>query len=80
MFLMKTPDDLVIYPKLQRNISNGVSFKCNGYSFSDLRAAVNTIKSADLSSLSSYISINNITNDKEQLITYYEYRTEQVGT
>ena len=56
------------------------NFRSNvtGYSFSDLRAAVNTIKSADLSSLSSYITINNITNDKEQLITYYEYRIEQL--
>ena len=75
----ETLDDLDLYiQKLQRNDMTNFRSNVTGYSFSDLRAAVNTIKSADLSSLSSYITINNITNDKEQLITYYEYRIEQL--
>lgn len=47
-----------------------------GYTFSDLSAAIKTIQNMDLDSLSSYISLNNITKDKEALITYYQYRID----
>ena len=32
----------------------------------------------NLDSLSSYIVINNVTNDKELLLTYYKYRIEEL--
>lgn len=74
-----TLDELDLYiQKLQRNDTTNFRSNVTGYSFDDLRATISTIKSADLSSLSSYITINNVTNDKEQLITYYEYRIEQL--
>ena len=54
----ETLDDLDLYiQKLQRNDMTNFRSNVTGYSFSDLRAAVNTIKSADLSSLSSYIDV-----------------------
>lgn len=75
----ETLDDLDLYIKeLQRNDNTNFRSNVTGYSFNDLRATIDTIKSADLSSLSSFITINNITNDKEHLITYYEYRIEQL--
>ncbi len=49
-----------------------------GYSFSDLVAAIETIRAEDLDWISSYISVNNVTKDKEQLLTYYEYRIESL--
>ena len=49
-----------------------------GYSFEDLKITIETVKTVDLYSLSSYVSINNITNDKKYLLTYYEYEIEQL--
>lgn len=50
----------------------------SGYSFDDIRTSIETIKNIDLYSLSSYITINNITNDKKYLLTYYEYKVEEL--
>lgn len=47
-----------------------------GYSFSDLVAALTTLRTEDLDWLSSYITVNNVTKDKETLLTYYEYRIQ----
>lgn len=49
-----------------------------GYSFGDLSATIQTLRTADLDSLSSYVIINNVTNDKSLLMTYYEYKIEQL--
>ncbi len=49
-----------------------------GYSFEDLSSTIETIKGADLDSLSSYVIINNVTNDKKLLLTYYEYKIDQL--
>jgi len=49
-----------------------------GYSFEDLSAIIQTLRIADLSSLSSYVIINNVTNDKSLLMTYYKYKIEQL--
>ena len=49
-----------------------------GYTFNDLYQATTTIESIDLDRISSYISINNITKDKETSIAYYEYRIESL--
>lgn len=57
------------------------SFRSNetGYSFSDLKTTIDTLKNAELDSLSSYIVINNVTNNKELLLTYYKYRIEELS-
>ena len=49
-----------------------------GYTFNDLYQAATTIESIDLDRISSYISVNNITNDKEASIAYYDYRIENL--
>lgn len=49
-----------------------------GYSFEDLSNTIETIQSADLDSLSSYVTINNVTNDKEVLLNYYTYKIESL--
>lgn len=45
-----------------------------GYTFADLYEAVNTISGIDLDKISSYITVNNLTKDKEEALAYYEYR------
>ncbi len=75
-----------IYDELDRYIINlqnyddSVGFRSNetGYSFSDIRRSVRVLRGSDLDALSSYITINNISKDMDQLITYYEYRIEQL--
>lgn len=59
---------------------DGTNFRSvkTGYSFTDLAAALETIRSEDLDWISSYISVNNVTKDKEQLLTYYEYRIQSL--
>jgi len=47
-----------------------------GYTFADLAEAINTIQEMDLDLLSSYVTVNNVTRDKDTLITYYQYRIE----
>ena len=47
-----------------------------GYSFSDLVSAVSTIQEEDVQWLNSYVSYNNITKDKDNLIDYYQYKIE----
>lgn len=49
-----------------------------GYTFSDLSEAIKTIKDIDLDIISSYITINNVTKDKDALINYYDYRIERL--
>ncbi|MDE5764757.1 MAG: lipopolysaccharide biosynthesis protein [Ruminococcus sp.] len=45
-----------------------------GYTFSDLYEAINTVETIDLDKLSSYITVNNLTKDKDASLAYYEYR------
>ena len=49
-----------------------------GYSFNDLLLTINTIQDSDLDSISSYIIVNNVTNNKELLISYYEYKVDEL--
>lgn len=72
-------DDLDIYTRNLQAIDT-TDFRSNttGYSFSDIRRNVELIRTADLDTLSSYITINNVTNDSDQLITYYNYKIEEL--
>ncbi|MBR6107697.1 MAG: lipopolysaccharide biosynthesis protein [Oscillospiraceae bacterium] len=49
-----------------------------GYTFADLRDTINTVSDLDLDLISSYISVNNVTKDKERVQAYYEYRIENL--
>ncbi len=62
------------------NQSNAEDFRSSslGYSFSDLSSSVSTLQSVDLSNLSSYVISNNITKNKSDLVSYYEYRIEEL--
>lgn len=50
-----------------------------GYTFADLYEAVNTINSIDLDKISSYITVNNLTKDKDISLAYYEYRIKALS-
>ncbi|MDE7094406.1 MAG: lipopolysaccharide biosynthesis protein, partial [Oscillospiraceae bacterium] len=47
-----------------------------GYSFSDLSESIDTIQNVDLDLISSYVTVNNVTKDKDTQIDYYNYRIE----
>ena len=49
-----------------------------GYSFSDLSEYANNVSSVDLDRISSYISVNNVTKNKEATLAYYDYRIENL--
>lgn len=50
--------------------------KETGYSFSDLVGAIDVIRSEDLQWLDAYITSNNMTKDKDNLIDYYRYKIQ----
>ncbi|WP_028519776.1 hypothetical protein [Ruminococcus flavefaciens] len=50
-----------------------------GYSFKDLSEYAKTISSIDLDRISSYISVNNVTKDKDAALSYYDYRIENLN-
>lgn len=50
-----------------------------GYTFSDLSSAISTLKNVDLDQISSYVTVNNVTQDKNSLIDYYNYRIEALA-
>jgi len=47
-----------------------------GYTFTDLLEKTRTIRSINLDRISSYITVNNVTKDKDRLVKYYEYKIE----
>lgn len=44
-----------------------------GYSFTDLVNAIATLREEDLGWIDSYVTVNNVTKDKNLLLTYYAY-------
>lgn len=50
-----------------------------GYTFSDLSEAIKTIQEMDLDRISSYVTVNNVTKDKDTLIDYYQYRIDALN-
>ncbi len=49
-----------------------------GYTFNDLSEYAKTVGSIDLDRISSYISVNNVTKDKDSALAYYNYRIENL--
>ncbi len=72
--------------KLRRYV-NGLAnddstrFRSNvtGYTFADLRDTISTVQDLDLDLISSYITVNNVTKNKERVQAYYEYRIENLN-
>lgn len=50
-----------------------------GYTFGDLYESIENVKTIDLDKLSSYISVNNITKDKDEALAYCEYRIKELN-
>lgn len=50
-----------------------------GYTFDDLYQAIETVKSIDLDKVSSFVTVNNLTKDRNTAIAYYEYRINELG-
>lgn len=50
-----------------------------GYSFNDLLEYAKTVNSIDIDRISSYISVNNVTKDKDAALAYYDYRIENLN-
>jgi prefoldin subunit 5 len=50
-----------------------------GYTFKDLSEYAKTVSSIDLDRISSYISVNNVTKDKDAALAYYDYRIENLN-
>ncbi len=48
-----------------------------GYTFSDLAESIDTIRTENLDMISAYISLYNMTKDKETLIVNYEYKVDE---
>lgn len=47
-----------------------------GYTFADLKETISTVRTIDLDRISSYVTLNTITKDKETLLTYYMFKVE----
>lgn len=64
----------------QLSSDDNARFRANstGYTFNDLYQAIRTVETIDLDVLSSKITINNITKDKQTAINYYAYRMENL--
>ena len=74
-----TLDDLQSYvTNISANDSTSFRSSKTGYNFSDILSNIKTIREADLDSVSSYITINNITDDRDRLLAYYEFKIENM--
>ncbi len=47
-----------------------------GFTFEDLVEKISTLQDVDMDMISSYVTLNVVTKDKESLRTYYQYRIE----
>ena len=50
--------------------------QASGYSFTDLIGMIDTLQAEDIQWVTSYITSNNITKDRNLLIDYYQYKIE----
>ena len=75
-------DTLTTLEKYLKNLASDDTnlFRSNqtGFSFNDLYRAAQTIESIDLDRISSLITVNNITKDKNASISYCNYRIENL--
>lgn len=50
-----------------------------GYTFEDISRAIDATKKIDLARISSYVTVNNVTKDKEATIAYYQYNIDELN-
>lgn len=50
-----------------------------GYTFEDISQALDATKKIDLARISSYVTVNNVTKDKEATIAYYQYNIDELN-
>lgn len=75
-----TLSDLKSYVNsLSREDTSRFRSAVTGYTFADLSKSIEVIQSMDLDLISSYITVNNVTKDKDALIDYYEYRIDSLN-
>lgn len=62
------------------NLKNNKSFRSTqtGYSFEDLSNAINIAKDYDADALTAYILSNSVINNKTGMISFYEYRIDEL--
>lgn len=60
------------------NTDEGFRSAKTGYSFSDLLSEIDTVKSYNADALSAYILSNSVVRDKSSMVSYYEYRIEEL--
>ncbi|MBQ6170300.1 MAG: lipopolysaccharide biosynthesis protein [Ruminococcus sp.] len=64
---------------LSRDDNTTFRSSITGYSFKDLSEYAKTVSSIDLDRISSYISVNNVTKNKDAALAYYDYRIENLN-
>lgn len=76
-------DNLITLNRYVTNLANDDTArfrsKETGLTFADLKSAIASLRELDLDILSSFISVNNVTKDKDRLLGYYEYRIENLS-
>ena len=72
-------DSLKTYVKQLANEDN-IRFRSSitGYTFDDLYESLNTLESIDLDKISSFVTVNNLTKNKDEALAYYEYRIKNL--
>ena len=64
--------------KLSQEDTSRFRSTATGYTFDDLYEVIDTIDSIDLEKISSIITVNNITKDKDEALAYYDYRIKSL--
>ena len=49
-----------------------------GFTFADLNETISTVRKIDLDRISSFVTVNTISKDKNSLLTYYMFRVEEL--
>ena len=64
--------------KLSNDDNTTFRSSVTGYSFKDISEYAKTVSSIDLDRISSYISINNVTKNKDEALAYYDFKIENL--
>lgn len=80
LIAVDTYDDTLSTLKDKISGNSNANFRSTktGYSFSDLISEIDTVKSYSADALSAYILSNSVVRDKNSMISYYEYRIEEL--
>lgn len=74
-----TLDTLAKYvDDLSKNDSTYFRSSQSGHTFNDIYQSINSVKTIDLDRISSYVTVNNVTKNRESTIAYYQYRIDSL--